>query len=204
MERYELATLSTSMGAAAKVGAHLRDFCAAPEARGRLLGCWATDIGELNRIMVLRGFDSAADAEAERLRTLSTTDPFGCGEVLTGMTLDTLKPFPDMPPVEPGAFGPIYEIRSYILKTGGLLPTFEGWAEALPGRTKLSKLLIATYAVDGPPRIVHIWPWASLEERARIRAESVRIGVWPPKSAVWLTPTMESAIGLPMNVSPLT
>lgn len=204
MERYELATLSTTMGAAAKVSARLRDFCTAPEARGRLLGCWNSDIGDLNRITVLRGFDSAADAAAERMRTLSTTDPFGCGEVLTGLSLDTLLPFPGMPAVEPGNFGPIYEIRSYVLKTGGLLPTFEGWAEALPGRTKLSKLLLATYAVDGPPRIVHIWPWASLEERSRIRAESVRIGVWPPKSAVWLTPTMESTIGIPLDVSPLT
>lgn len=204
MERYELATLSTTMGAAAKLGARLRDFCTAGDARGRFLGAWASDIGPLNRVFVLRGFDTAADATAERLRTLSSADPFGAGEFLTGLSLDTLAPFPGLPPVEPGAFGPIYEIRSYLLKTGGLAPTLEGWAEALPGRTKLSKLLLATHAVDGPPRIVHIWPYASLEERSRLRAESVRIGVWPPRSAVWLTPAMESTIGLPLDVSPLT
>ena len=64
-------------------------------------------------------------------------------------------------------------------------------------------MLIAMYALDGTPRIAHIWPYASTDDRARLRTESVQQG-WPPKSAVWLTPEMHSAIYPPTAVSPLT
>ena len=45
---------------------------------------------------------------------------------MTRLKLETYAPFPDLPPVEPGAFGPVYEIRSYVLKTGGLCPPSRG------------------------------------------------------------------------------
>jgi hypothetical protein len=119
------------------------------------------------------------------------------------MTLESYAPFPGLPRVEVGAFGPVDEIRSYILKTGGLLPTFEGWAEKLPTRTQHSKLVIALYGFDGPPRITNIWPSASTDQPAAIRAEAVKVGAWPPKSDVWLTPVRQSTIYLPTAISPL-
>jgi hypothetical protein len=203
MTRYELATLSVGMGTTAKAAEAIQAYTSDPAARGRLLGCWYSDIGALNQLAVLRGFEGDADLAAERDRTLKSSNPFGCAEFLHHLTLESMAPFPGLPPVEVGAFGPVYEIRSYVLKTGGLLPTFEGWAEKLPARTALSKLLVAMYGLDGAPRITHIWPWASTDQRAAVRAEAVRIGAWPPKSAVWLTPTMQSTIYLPTAISPL-
>ena len=73
----------------------------------------------------------------------------------------------------------------------------------MPARTEISKLVIAMYALDGVPRITHIWPYVSVNDRARLRAESVQRGTWPPKSGVWLTPEMQSTIYLPTAVSPL-
>lgn len=202
MTRYELATLSIGLGMAPKTAEAIAAYAAA--GGGSLLGCWASDIGSLNNIAVLRGFADDAELGRERDRTLRSSNPFGCADYLTRLSLDSYAPFPDLPPVETGAFGPVYEIRSYILKTGGLSPTFEGWAEKLPTRTEISKLLIAMYALDGTPRITHIWPYASTNDRARLRAESVQKGTWPPKSSVWLSPEMQSAIYLPTAVSPLT
>lgn len=203
MERYELATLTTTIGAAPKISDAIRDFCTGSDAKGHFLGAWATDLGNLNRVYVLRGFDDGHQAAAERQRTQLSANPFGAGEVLTALSLDTLKPFAHVPPVQPGQFGPIYEIRSYILKIGGLAPTLEGWAEALPPRLEVSPIIIAGYTIDGPQRITHIWPYASLAARSELRAEAVKRGIWPPKSASWLTSTMESNIALPLESSPL-
>jgi hypothetical protein len=203
MTRYELATLSISLGTAPKAAEAIAAFTSDSAAAGRLLGCWVSDVGALNKMAVLRGFADDAELGRERERTLRSSNPFGCSEFLTRLSLQSYAPFPDLPPVETGAFGPVYEIRSYVLKPGGLLPTFEGWAERLPGRTGFSKLVLAMYGLDGTPRITHIWPYKSTDERAQIRAETVRQGVWPPKSAVWLTPEMESSIYLPTAISPL-
>jgi hypothetical protein len=63
--------------------------------------------------------------------------------------------------------------------------------------------VIALHGLDGPPRITYIWPWASTDHRAAIRTEAVEVGAWPPKSAVWLTPVMQSTIYLPTAISPL-
>ncbi len=201
--RYELATLAVKMGSTASVAQGVEAFTTAAEAKGKLLGCWFSDIGALNQVAVLRGFADEAELAAERWRTQTSGNPFGCADMLNQMTLESYAPFPDLPPVQPGAFGPVYEIRSYILKTGGLLPTFEGWAEKLPARTAVSKLVVAMYGLDGAPRITHIWPYASIDERSALRAKSVEVGAWPPKSAVWLTPTMQSTIYLPTAISPL-
>lgn len=203
MTRYELATLSVGLGAAPKVAPGIQAYVSASQASGTLLGCWTSDIGALNQIVVLRGFQDDAELARERERTLRSSNPFGAAEHLTRLSLDAYAPFPGLPPVETGAFGPVYELRSYVLKPGGLAPTFEGWAESLPGRTELSRMLVAMYALDGVPRITHIWPYANTNERAAIRADSVQRGVWPPRSAVWLTPEMQSTILLPTGISPL-
>lgn len=202
MQRYEIATLNTALGGAAKAAPGIESFCR--EGSGRLLGCWATEIGPLNQVLILRGFDTAGDAAKERERTLRAASPFGAAEVLNGMTLDGYAPFPFLPPVEPGEYGSVYEIRTYVLKTGGVEPTIAAWEAAIPARVKYSPLTIAMYALDGAPRFTHIWPFKSLNDRAAVRAQTVADGVWPPKGGpAWLTTDMRSTIGLPLPVSPL-
>lgn len=202
MQRYEIATLSTSMGAAAKAAPAIEAF--ASEGKGRLLGIFYADIGALNRVLVFRGFETAADYDAERDRTLRAANPFGSAEWLTGLELEGYAPFPFLPPVETGSFGPAYEFRTYVLKSGGLEPTIRAWEAAVPARTELSKLAICMYGIDGKPRMTHIWPFASVNERGQIRADSVAQGVWPPKGGPdWLTTDMRSTIAFPTANSPL-
>jgi hypothetical protein len=128
---YELATPTIHLGMAAKGVGGIDTYVKAPEAKGNLLGCWATEIGDLNQLIVLRGFADASELGAERWRTLSTTNPFNCGEVITRLSLVSYAPFPFLPPVTPGKFGSVYEIRTYALKLGGVPLTIAAWQAAL-------------------------------------------------------------------------
>jgi hypothetical protein len=201
---YEIATLRIGLGTLPAVLAGIEASTTAADARGQLLGCWTSEIGQLNEVYLLRGFADAGALEAERAGRRGDTNPFGCSEALSGLAFDSYAPFPFLPPVQPGAHGRVYEIRTYRLKHGGVEPTIAAWEAALPARTRLSPLVIAMYALDGPARFTHIWPFASLDARAAIRADSVKQGVWPPKGGpAWLTGDMRSTVALPAAFSPL-
>jgi NIPSNAP len=201
---YELATLTLRLGTFAQAVPAVKAYLDSPDAHGQLLGCWQADIGELNRIVIFREFADELALQAERRRVLLSLDPFGCAEFAPQVELNSYAPFPGFGPIQTGAHGPIYELRTYELKTGGLQPTLDAWAAALPARHAFSPCLMAMYALDGKPRITSIWPVASLEQRAKARAESVQQGVWPPKGGpAWLTTQMHSTIFLPTPISPL-
>ncbi len=202
--RYDIATLTIRFGTAGAVVAGIDAWSKAPEFTGTLLGCWAAEIGELNQIMILRSFPDDAALQAERLRCFGTSNPFGAGEAIVEMSFDSYLPFAWMPPVVPGKYGSVYEIRTYRFKHGGVPATSALWEQAVPARAKISPLVIAMYALDGAPRFTHIWPFDSLNHRAEARAASVAQGIWPPKGGPdWLTGNMRSTIGLPTAISPL-
>jgi hypothetical protein len=202
MQRYELAFLSTTIGAAPKAAPAIEAWAKA--GKGRMLGVWASEVGLLNQILVLRGFADDAELAGERARALTSSSPFGCGEWLTGLSMDGYAPFPFIPPVPTeGALGPVYEVRSYILKTGGLEPTMAAWKEQLPERLKLSPLVVAMHALDGPPRFTHIWAYKSMNDRLAIRGDAVARGIWPPKGGPECLQEMRNTICLPTAVSPL-
>lgn len=202
MSYYELATLDTVIFGAGKAAPGIEAWVATGQ--GRLCGAWGTDIGTLNRVFVLRAFDSLEQMIAERERALRSADPFGCVDHLTALTMESYRALDFLPPVATGAFGPIYEFRTYRTRINGILPTMQKWAEAVPPREAYSKLTVAMYGLDGAPRLTQIWPYASLADRSTARAQSVADGKWPPKGGPdWLSPDMTSQIALPLAFSPL-
>lgn len=204
MKYYELAKLNTALGAAATVAPRIEEYVKDDKAGGRLAGAWFTDIGALNNIFILREFDSREEMLEERMRTRASENPFGCVEHLNSIEIDGYMALDFMPPVPTGEHGPIYEIRTYVMKHNGLKPTLEAWRAAVPKRLEYSGLSVAMFSTDGEPRFTHIWPYKSLEERSKIRAKTVADGIWPPKGGPqWLTPNMVSTIGLPLGFSPL-
>jgi hypothetical protein len=202
---YELATLSTAIGAAGAAAQAIPAWCGDASAKGRLLGMWNTDIGTLNTVLVLRGFASPEDVHAERRRAQDSSSPFNGGSWLAGMSLDTYAPLPWLPPVEPGALGPVYEVRTYRVRPHGLTPLIAAWRNQLPERLGLSKLVVAMHTVDGPTRFTHIWPYASVDERGAVRAQAVKGGNWPPKGGHenLHADDMRSWVCLPLPGSPL-
>lgn len=205
---YEIATLTLPFGAAPKADAGVAAWCASPEARGELLGVWFADIGTLNQMLVLRGFPDAATLQAERERGLRDADPFGCGALFVNLDLQGYRGFPWMaavrPSAESGIAGPVYEIRTYGLKPGGAAATVDLWQQYLPARHERSPCVVAMLALDGPPRFTNIWAYTSLDERAKVRAQAVADGIWPPKGGpAWLTTSMVSTIAMPTAASRL-
>ena len=205
---YELATMTLPFGTAGQAATNVQAFASAPEAQGELLGCWFTDIGVLNQMIVLRGFATLDALQAERERTQQSASPFGCGEIFQTLEQHSYKGFPWMKPVRPsaesGITGPVYEIRTYGIKTGGVQPTIDLWEQYVPARDKLSPCVVAMVALDGPLRFTNIWAYDSLNARSQIRGEAVAQGIWPPKGGpAHLTTNMVSTIAMPTAVSPL-
>jgi hypothetical protein len=199
---YELTTLEIKVFSNANVYAALQ--AQLPEAGGELLGVFASDIGDLSRVLVLRAFDHAeAHAEA-RLRLLKQRNPLDCGEWLLELQSESYALFPFLPAPAPAKLGRWYEFRTYGLRQGTLAETIEAWREAVPARHALSPLVGAFTALDGvQPRFLNVWAYESLDERARLRGAAVQQGIWPPKGGPANLTSMKSMVCVPTPFSPL-
>ena len=178
-----------------------RDWVAAPNAAGTLVGCWRTEFGTLGRLLILRSFDTADALYQERRRALLSANPFNAGRLITALEMDSYQRFPFLPPPSrPAADSDVYEFRTYKLKPGGLPPTLAGWEAAIaPAREYTAHLVINMYALDGPPRITHIWGFESLAQRASLRSAAFSAGVWPPKGGPENVLEAVSVIAMPEN-----
>jgi len=170
-----------------------------------LLACWYSDIGAVNQILIIRKAGDAAATLDARYAALGAPDPLGISEYTVAMAMDTYVSFDFIPPLCPGEFGPCYEVRSYVLKPTGLAPTIEAWRKSVPGRMKISPVLAAMTSVTGAvPRFLHVWPYKSFDERARLRAKAASDGVWPPPGGPGHLVSQQVDIYLPAPFSPMT
>jgi NIPSNAP len=181
-EFYELTSLACPMLGTSEVAKAARDWVAEPDASGTLLGCWRTEFSTLGRLLILRSFDTLDALHQERRRALLSTNPFNAKRLITALEMASYQGFSFLPPARPGAYGDVYEFRTYKLKPGGLPPTLAGWEAAIaPAREYTARLVINMYALDGLPRITHIWGFESRAQRASLRSNAFAAGVWPPK-----------------------
>lgn len=96
----------------------------------------------------------------------------------------------------------IVEMRIYQLKPRSLPEVEKRFGEALPPRLKLSPMAGFFHTEVGPlNQIIHMWPYADLEERRRIRAEAVSARIWPPPIGEFID-QMETKILIPAPFSP--
>ena len=73
----------------------------------------------------------------------------------------------------------------------------------MPIREKLSPLAACwSSELGGLNKFVHVWPYKSLDDRARIREESRKGGQWPPQSGVRPI-RQENKLLVPAAFSPL-
>lgn len=200
---YELTTLEIAVFSNAKVYAALQEHL--PAAGGTLVGAWASDVGDLSQVQILREFADANALAAAREQLLLATNPLGCAEWLVSLKSGTYKLFPFCRKPAPAQLGQWYELRTYGLKTGLLAQTIAAWEEAIPAREALSPFVGAFTALDGgeQPRFLNIWAYASVDERARIRGEAVQKGIWPPKGGPASLAKMYSQLCVPLSFSPL-
>ena len=201
---YDVTILGMRPGAMAKSLPLLNDWLAANKGRGELLTCWYTEIGALNRVLLIRAYEDEARLGADRAALAVREDRYGVGDHLIGVDADTYVPFSFIEPMKPGTYGPVYEVRTYLLRPGGLAGTIEAWRKAFPERRKLSRVAAAMYSTTGAtPRFIHIWPYASLEERQRIRKEAVDKKIWPPPGGPERLVAQQTDVYLPAPFSPM-
>jgi hypothetical protein len=97
----------------------------------------------------------------------------------------------------------IYEIRTYRLAVGSVAEVEKRFAEGYEHRKKYSELAAFWHTEIGPlNEIIHVWPYADLAERTRVRAQFANDPNWPPKIREFIR-TMHSEILIPFPSSPL-
>jgi hypothetical protein len=207
---YEITTLSCGLMQIPTVSIAAQSWTTDPAAKGTLLGSWHTDIGTIGQLLILRGFATAEDLATERNRALGSSDPFNAASLITALDMSSYTPFPFLPSVVPKSYnsgsgsGAVYEIRTYIQKPGGLPATIKAWEEAIgPAKEYTDHLVINLQALDGPPRIVHIWGFGSVDERMALRKKVYGKGLWPPRGGPENIAEATSWIAVPEEWSPL-
>ena len=169
-----------------------------------LFAFWHTEIGSLNEIVHVWPYRD--HAERERIRGEAAKDPKwnpGIQEFIREMRSEIIVPFNFVPQAR-GKVGPIFELRYYTLKPRTLPEVAKRWEQALPERTKLSPLVLAGGVEFGRANgFVHIWAYSSLDQRAQVRGEASKRGIWPPPGGGDHLLTQENKILLPAAFSPL-
>jgi len=203
---YELTTMHLHLWGTQRAVEGILNYKNTSHSNARLLGCWKIEIGSIgpDSLLILREFDNAEDLLAEREKFLFDNNPFGIGDALKEFKVESFMPFPFMPPIKIGQLGPIYEFREYQLAVGGIKKSIDAWEKDLPARQKISPVIIAMYALEGPARIMHIIAYESFEFRLNVRQELYQKGIWPPKGAAEEIIKATNMIALPTSISQLT
>jgi hypothetical protein len=167
-------------------------------------GAWRAEIGTLSQVVQLWPYHDLGELVEARQHLERAADwPVPVADVLEDERVDTWRSVPFLEPLEPGEYGKVYEMRTYRFRPGSMDRVLEIWAEALPIRVRMSPLVACMYSVSGElNRLRHVWAYDDLNERARIRQESLSLPSWPPMTREWRVHE-ESQILLPEAYSPL-
>ncbi len=171
---------------------------------GKLLGCFMCEFGVLNRIAILSAYADEKTLAEDRGAISGSSNPFGINEYLGAYDRCAYRALPFMQgDIRPGAHGPFYEMRTYGVGAGGMPATIDGWSKAVPARTKLSPLLMVMSSIEpGATRLLHIWPYKSLDDRAKARTTASAEKIWPPAGGEYLT-SLQSELFIATKFSPL-
>lgn len=96
----------------------------------------------------------------------------------------------------------IYEFRTCDLKPRSVEEFEKRFGEAYEKRKKHSELAAFWHTEVGPlNQVIHVWPYKDLMERNKVRADALKDGTWPPKTAEFLL-AQRSDILIPFPMSP--
>src|ERR1051325_11819488 len=201
---YDVTIITVKPKTHGKVLPPLERLLKANPRKGEFLACLACEIGDLNQILVLHHYTSEADLAADRDAVARDANPYGCLDLTEKRSTNTFHQFPFLAPLKAGTYGPIFEVRTYLLKPTGLPPTLAAWEKQAPVRQKLSPILAAMYSTTGEvTRFMHIWPYPDLVTRANIRKTAIETKVWPPAGGPEQLAAMHNDIYLPAAFSPI-
>ncbi|MBI3936792.1 MAG: NIPSNAP family protein [Betaproteobacteria bacterium] len=145
---------------------------------------WHTEIGPLNQIVHVWPYRDLE--ERAKIRSTAVKDgawPPDIREFVLAMRSDIMIPLAISPEIKPGRMGPYFEMRTYTYAAGELPALIKNWEAAIDGRLKFGPVCALWYSeLGGLNKFVHVWPYASLEQRVEIRNKAQASGAWPPSA----------------------
>ncbi len=209
---YEMRTYDLKPGT---LGEFEKRFGEAYEKRrsySELAAFWHTEIGPLNQVIHVWPYKDLA--ERERIRAAAVKDkvwPPATSEFTLSQRSDIMIPFAISPEMKPGRMGPYFEIRTYTYVSGELRNIVNAWEKAIAGRLQFGPVCAIWYSeLGGLNKFVHIWPFASLNDRTEARRKANAAGVWPPSVVAkreglpgYRLHSQENKIVMPAAFSPL-
>jgi len=171
-----------------------------------LAAFWHTASGPLNEIIHVWPYEDLNQRAEVQASTAKDPDwpPKSVGEFIVSQKSEIFIPAPFSPKLGGGRkLGNVYEMRIYQYQPRSMPTVIERWGEALKGgRLELSPLAACMSCNIGQLNVwIHIWPYASLDERDRIVAKAMKLDTWPPKTREFLV-SMQNKFVIPASFSP--
>ena len=166
---------------------------------------WRSEFGALNQVVHVWPYEDLGQRDKARADAMKDPNwPPKHNATLIDLQAEICVGAPFMTDLGPvRELGNVYEMRTYTYRPGAMGKVLDIWAEAIPHREKYSPLGACWYTEIGAlNRFTHIWPYESLAERNRIRAEAVKDPHWPPPTQEFLV-SQEARILTPAPFSPL-
>jgi len=202
---YEFRTYDLKPGSVQEVIKRFGDAYEHRQELSKLAAFWYTEIGPLNQIIHVWPYADTAERASIRKEAGSKDYwPPKIADFIVHQVSEIMVPWEMSPELTPGNHGPYYELRSYELVPGSLKSTQDRWQSSIEDRCKFSSLgAVMNVDLGTVNKIVHVWPYESLDQRASVRKEAAERGIWPPKGGGKDFFKQENKILLPAPFSPM-
>ncbi len=164
---------------------------------------WHTEVGPLNQVVHIWPYKDTEERARVRQAAVSPGKwPPDVFDLIVSEESWLLNPAPFTRPMQPATMGNIYEMRMYTFKIGAIPEVIKRWGDAIADREKVSPLAGCFHTETGPLSLwIHIWPYADMNERSRLRAEAMKLPNWPPPTREFAL-KQENKILIPAEFSP--
>ena len=202
---YEVRTYTLKPGGVPQFEQNFAEALPHREKYSKLAAFWHTDIGPLNQVIHVWGYENLG--ERDQIRAEAAKDPNWPPKsdgLILNMESEIFTPAEFMRPMGGDqALGNIYEMRTYTYQPGAMGEVLKRWAAAIPHREEYSPLAAGMFSeLGGLNKWIHVWPYKDLEERNKIRAEASANPHWPPPTREFLV-KQENKICVPASFSPM-
>lgn len=179
---YEIRTYTLKPRSMAEVEKRWAEALPVRQQYSACAGTFKTEFGPLNEFIHIWPYESIE--ERYRIRAEASKEavwPPPLAEFIVNQRVEILNSFPFAPEWKPGKLEPVYELRQYTYPPGTLPDIQQKWEAALPGRLAFSPLVMLGNIEFGPTinSFIHMWSYASLDERNEVRQQASATGKWP-------------------------
>ncbi len=201
---YEVRTYSLKPGSVPEFEKRFGDALPHRERYSKLAAFWHTEIGPLNQVIHVWPYDDLNHRTETRAAASKDPNwPPKTSDLIVNMESEIYIPAPFMRPMGNQKLGNIYEMRIYTYQNGAIPEVLSRWGSAIKEREKHSPLAACMYSeLGGLNKYVHIWPYASFEDRLRVREEASKSGTWPAPTREFLI-RQENKLLVPAAFSPM-